>query len=230
VSTEEVRSVSSTGAKKGVKRARFDMIPTDSLTELARHYGVGAEKYETGEGGIDNWRLGYEWSKSFAAAYRHLTAAMGGEDIDEETGSKHVIAVAWHMFVLAHWMNDPSKARFDDRQAVLEERLREKDEYPLLDPHKIHERFTSAAEALLKRDDPKGGLVVGGRYLVAAGALYRSGDGERVRSFLAGRTVTLKSLTTSLNWLHPDNVIVVGGHSLNESGYAVLPEYLSPAP
>lgn len=114
----ETRTVSSTGGAKGVKPARFDLIPTDSLWELAEHYGNGFSKY--GDAGqLDNWRRGYEWSKSFAAAYRHLTLAMSGEEIDEETGSKHVIAVAWHMFALAHWMNDPFN-EFDDRQSSLE--------------------------------------------------------------------------------------------------------------
>ena len=119
---EEKRSVSASGGKKGVKLARMDMIPTDALWELAEHYGKGAGKYETGDGGLDNWRLGYEWSKSFAAAMRHLTLALGGEDADPETGSKHVIAVAWHALALAHWMNNPEMHRYDDRQAVLEER------------------------------------------------------------------------------------------------------------
>lgn len=221
--TEEVRSVSSTGAKKGVKRARFDMIPTDSLTELARHYGVGAEKYETGEGGIDNWRLGYEWSKSFAAAYRHLTAAMGGEDIDEETGSKHVIAVAWHMFVLAHWMNDPSKASFDDRQAVLEDRLRE-------GAHEGEgERLVKAMRERFPKADPKAGLVVGEKYLVAVGAKYRDQGGSSRAAHLGGRSVTLKSLTPRPSWLHGDNVIVTTGDDIDALGWAVLPEYLFPA-
>lgn len=113
MSDEEIVT-SDTGGSKGRKLARFDMIPTDSLWELAEHYGKGAEKYPA-VNGRDNWRNGYDWSLSFAAAFRHMTKALGGEDVDPGTGSKHVIAAAWHMFGLAHWMNDPEMARFDDR-------------------------------------------------------------------------------------------------------------------
>lgn len=120
--SSEVRTESATGGRKGVKRARHSMIPADVLHELAEHYGVGAEKYETGDGGLDNWRLGYEWSKSIDSLHRHLNAFEQGEDIDPETGSKHVIAVMWHAAALAHWMNNPALVeQYDDRQAVLEE-------------------------------------------------------------------------------------------------------------
>lgn len=116
----EVRVTSETGGAKGTKPARFDMIPADSLWELAEQFGKGAEKYPA-VNGVDNWRNGFPWSLHYAAAFRHLTAAMGGEDIDPETGSKHVIAVAWHMFTLAHQMNKPEMHEmFDDRQDVLD--------------------------------------------------------------------------------------------------------------
>lgn len=118
--TGEVRHTSTTGGAKGAKPARFDMIPADSLWELAEQFGKGADKYPM-VNDLDNWRNGYPWHLSFGAAFRHMTAAMGGEDIDAETGSKHVIAAAWHMLVLAHWMNQPElAAKFDDRQDKIE--------------------------------------------------------------------------------------------------------------
>lgn len=97
----EVRSVSSTGGEKGVKLARFDLIPPGALEELAKHYGRGARKYDD-----NNWRRGYEWGKSFAAAMRHMWAFWRGEDIDPETGTPHVIAAAWHMFSLYEFMQE----------------------------------------------------------------------------------------------------------------------------
>lgn len=121
IPASEVRVTSETGAAKGTKPARFDLIPTDSLWELAEHYGKGSEKYGVEVGDLDNWRKNYHWSLSYAAAYRHLTAAMGGEDVDEETGSKHVIAAAWHMLTLAHYLNNPEARQYDDRQSTLEE-------------------------------------------------------------------------------------------------------------
>jgi hypothetical protein len=73
----EVRSTSSTGGQKGVKLQRFDLIPIGPLTRLAEHYGKGALKYDNHQ-----WRKGYEWSKSYAALLRHLTAWWNGEEYD----------------------------------------------------------------------------------------------------------------------------------------------------
>lgn len=106
--TDEVRSVSSTGAEKGVKLAAFDLIPSGPLHKLAEHYGIGAKKYSA-----HNWRAGYEWSKSYAAMMRHLNAFWGGEDIDEETGSPHLAAAAFHCFAILEWME--THPEFDDR-------------------------------------------------------------------------------------------------------------------
>jgi hypothetical protein len=104
----EVRSVSATGGEKGTKLARFDLIPAGPLTQLAEHYGRGAEKYED-----RNWERGYEWSKTFAALQRHAWAAWGGEDIDPGTGSPHMVAVAWHALAWLEFMS--THPEFDDR-------------------------------------------------------------------------------------------------------------------
>lgn len=111
----EVRLTSVTGGAKGSKPARFDLIPTGPLWELAEHYGKGAQKYER-VNGKDNWRNGYDWSLSYAALQRHANAFWNGEDIDAETGSKHIIAAAWHCLALAHFMDDDGLELFDDRQ------------------------------------------------------------------------------------------------------------------
>ena len=99
---------SSTGASKGTKDARYDLIPIPALDELARLYGFGAKKYAE-----HNWRLGYEWSKSYAAAQRHMAAFWSGEDIDPESGAPHVINAVFHMFALATYMKEHPE--FDDR-------------------------------------------------------------------------------------------------------------------
>ena len=117
----EVRQTSDSGASKGVKKARYDMIPADALEILAMHYGKGAEKYPPfdsgdGLGVLDNWRRGYSWSLSFAAMMRHAWAFWGGEDTDKETGSPHLAAVAWHALTLLHWsQNEDLKKKYDNR-------------------------------------------------------------------------------------------------------------------
>jgi hypothetical protein len=106
--SEEVRTVSATGGEKGTKIERYDLIPVEFLRTLARHYGVGAQKYDD-----NNWRRGYEWSKSMAALMRHFEAFRGGEDIDAETGTPHIIAVAWHAATLSEFMR--IHPEYDDR-------------------------------------------------------------------------------------------------------------------
>lgn len=108
---EEVRTTSSTGGQKGTKLARYDLIPADALEALAEHFGRGAMKYAA-----RNWEKGYEWSKNFAALQRHIWAFWSGEDIDEETGSLHLVAAMWHAAALTHYYMNPEKYEgFDDR-------------------------------------------------------------------------------------------------------------------
>jgi hypothetical protein len=94
--SDEVRVVDPvTGGEKGQKLARYSLIPMLPLRLLAEHYGRGARKYAD-----RNWERGYKWSLSFDALCRHLFAFWNGEDIDPETGSPHLTAVAWHAFAL----------------------------------------------------------------------------------------------------------------------------------
>ncbi len=97
-----------TGAAKGQKLARFDLIPPGPLMALAEHFGRGARKYAE-----RNWERGSAWSLNFAAMQRHAWQWWQGEDIDAETGSPHLTAVAWHAFALQEFAaTHPEK---DDR-------------------------------------------------------------------------------------------------------------------
>lgn len=110
----ETRLVSSTGAEKGSKLERYDLIPAEPLRLLARHYGRGAEKYAE-----RNWERGYGWHLSYAALNRHLWAFWNGEGTDEETGSPHMVAVAWHAFALLEFAH--KHPDFDTRPSALKE-------------------------------------------------------------------------------------------------------------
>jgi hypothetical protein len=92
----EVRVVDPlTGGEKGSKIERFDLIPEEMESALARHYGVGATKYAD-----RNWERGYKWGLSYSALRRHLAAWVRGESYDPETGSHHLVAVIWHATAL----------------------------------------------------------------------------------------------------------------------------------
>ena len=119
----EVRVTSETGGQKGAKLARYDLMPVDALRELAEHYGRGEKKYPT-EAGIPNFRKGYDISLSYAALQRHANQFWGGEDIDAETGSSHMIAAAWHALYIVQAMHDYGD-RFDDRLTTSSRKLEE---------------------------------------------------------------------------------------------------------
>lgn len=116
----EIRTVSPTGGEKGVKPERFDLLPVEALSSIARLYGVGAKKYAS-----HNWRRGYDWSKSYAAMMRHANLFWSGEDIDPETGEPHMAAVAFHAMTLIVFMQEQPK--FDDR--YIPERTQEPAEF-----------------------------------------------------------------------------------------------------
>jgi hypothetical protein len=97
-----------TGAQKCSKPERFDLIPVESLEELARVYAYGSSKYAD-----HNWCRGYRWGLSFAAMMRHAWAFWRGEDLDQESGLPHMAHAAWHCFTLIWFTNHmPNK---DDR-------------------------------------------------------------------------------------------------------------------
>ena len=104
----EVTTVSSTGAKKGVKKQRFELIPPRAVMELTKLYGRGAKKYAP-----NNFRLGYETSKSFGAGQRHAILFWSGENLDAETECHHIASFAWHCFTILE--SNLTHPEFDDR-------------------------------------------------------------------------------------------------------------------
>ena len=97
-----------TGGQKGTKLARFDLIPTRPLWLLAELYGQGAKKYAD-----NNWRKGYDWSLSYAAAQRHMNMFWAGEDIDPEMGVPHTVCAMFHMMALTEYLT--THPAFDNR-------------------------------------------------------------------------------------------------------------------
>ena len=96
-----------TGAKKGAKAERYDLIPPNPLRELALHYGLNSEEHG-GKYPSRNWEKGYSWRLSFAAMLRHAFAIARGEwlDPDSPDGKRpHAAAIAWHAFALMEYRN-----------------------------------------------------------------------------------------------------------------------------
>jgi hypothetical protein len=110
-SAGEVRTTSATGGEKGVKPEAYALIPWEAMDEVARVYNAGAQKYAA-----HNWRRGYEWSKSFSAACRHLFAFWRGEEIDPELGTRHLAMAIFHLLGMLSFSLDKDKyGEYDDR-------------------------------------------------------------------------------------------------------------------
>jgi hypothetical protein len=71
--------------KADSKKVRLDLLPTESLREIAKVMEFGSKKY-----GDYNWTKGMQWSRMYAAALRHLFAFWEGQDLDEESGISHL--------------------------------------------------------------------------------------------------------------------------------------------
>ena len=85
----------SSAGKKGVKDARFDLLPWDAIWAVSKVFGWGARKYAE-----RNWERGLNWSASKAALDRHLALWWAKQETDEESGMSHLAHVAWHALVL----------------------------------------------------------------------------------------------------------------------------------
>lgn len=101
--------------KEGVKydegKARYDLLPPDSLEELVKVFTIGAKKYED-----RNWEKGMAWGRVFAAMMRHAWAWWRGETLDPENGQHHLASVAWCAIVLLAY--DMRKIGTDTRKIL----------------------------------------------------------------------------------------------------------------
>lgn len=95
----EMMTTSATGGMKGVKPSRIGSLDPLALLALGEVSGFGADKYEA-----FNFLRGYDWSKSYDAAQRHLNAHWGGETYDPESGLLHVLHAAWHCLAQASFI------------------------------------------------------------------------------------------------------------------------------
>lgn len=67
-------------------KSRMDLIPLDTMENVGRILGMGAQKY-----GENNWQeLPNFWNRYKAALLRHLAAIDRGELLDQESKLPHI--------------------------------------------------------------------------------------------------------------------------------------------
>lgn len=86
------------GERFNENKLRYDLIPQEFLTELAKVFTYGAEKY-----GVDNWRKGLSWRDCLASAKRHLEEFAIGNDynVDDDPNLLHVANAAANLAMIA---------------------------------------------------------------------------------------------------------------------------------
>lgn len=88
----------SKGLKYDSNKAPMDLIPYESLEEIAKVLAQGEKKY-----GTANWTAGIEMRRLLSAAMRHIGQFNSGEDMDEETETLHIANAATNL-LFAIWM------------------------------------------------------------------------------------------------------------------------------
>lgn len=77
------------GRKDDTAKPRWDLLPMDAVAPIVDVLTYGAKKYAP-----DNWRrVPDSRARYYAAALRHLTAWWLGEEIDPESGLRHLAHV-----------------------------------------------------------------------------------------------------------------------------------------
>lgn len=80
-------------------KLRWDLLPLQEIEDIVRVYTAGADKY--GDNTWQNLDNGYQRYK--AAMLRHLLEYEKGNEIDEETGCRHVAQVAWNAIAMLYY-------------------------------------------------------------------------------------------------------------------------------
>lgn len=96
------------GKKFDQGKAPMDLLPYESLYEVARVLGFGEKKYDAG-----NWANGIEMRRLLSAAYRHMGQYNSGQDVDEESEISHLAHAACNL-LFAIWM-EKNRPDLDNR-------------------------------------------------------------------------------------------------------------------
>lgn len=84
------------GLKYDQDKIRWDLLPFDSLDEVAKVLTFGAKKYKP-----NSWQ-GVEEERYKAALGRHYSAYMQGEELDSDSNLPHIVHLACNALFLIH--------------------------------------------------------------------------------------------------------------------------------
>ena len=89
------------GLRFNTGKVRYELLPPEALDALAQHYTQSGGPIGGPAKNPDrHWERGMAVLICFGAMMRHAWKWFRGEDHDPETGSHHMIAVAWNAFAI----------------------------------------------------------------------------------------------------------------------------------
>lgn len=99
------------------EKLRWDLLPLAEIEDIVRAYTAGANKY-----GDNNWQgLDNGYQRYKAALFRHLMEFEKGNEMDEETGCRHLAQVAWNAIAMLYFSKYGKKeVRSDSRRSSKE--------------------------------------------------------------------------------------------------------------
>jgi hypothetical protein len=104
----EIREATGKKNDRQDDKQRWDLLPLEELADIVHLYTAGAKKY-----GDNNWQhLKDGYNRYKGAMLRHLYAYERGEEFDEETGGRHLAAVAWNAIAMLYL----SKHNYDTKR------------------------------------------------------------------------------------------------------------------
>jgi hypothetical protein len=96
------------GTKHDNGKAPMDLLPHESLIEVAKVLGFGEKKYSAG-----NWAKGISYRRLISAAQRHIGEFNSGVDKDAESGLSHIAHASCCLLFLLYM--EQKKPELDDR-------------------------------------------------------------------------------------------------------------------
>lgn len=94
-------------------KPQWSLVDFDSLEGLVHVLEYGAQKYAR-----DNWKKGMPVTQVTESLMRHLFAFLRGEDLDSESGCRHISHVMCNVMFLEYILRE--KPHYDDRKPTTE--------------------------------------------------------------------------------------------------------------
>jgi hypothetical protein len=94
-------------------KPQWNLVDFKALEPMVQVLMYGAKKYtKDGVSGAHNWKKGLPVTATIDSLMRHLTAYLGGEELDPESGLPHIGHIMCNIMFISHFTG----TKWDDRE------------------------------------------------------------------------------------------------------------------